>query len=261
MAYPFVQARNYTKASRKSIDLLVIHTMEAPEKPDTAENVARWFAGPTAPQASAHYCIDADSIVQCVRDQDVAWHAPGANRNGLGFEHAGTARQTTADWSDDYSRRMLARSASLVAQKCRDYAIPAARLGAADLKAGKRGITGHVDCTQAFGGSHVDPGPNFPWQRFLDLVHAELGAAALGAARPTADPPPLLRPGLQGWEVRRLQKLLARAGFAPGPIDGAFGAGTERALKAFQQAHALGVDGLAGPATWAALEQTSPRPH
>ena len=80
------------------IDLLVIHTMEAPEKPDTAENVAKWFAGSTAPQASAHYCIDADSIVQCVQDRDVAWHAPGANHNGLGFEHAGTAgRKTVMD--------------------------------------------------------------------------------------------------------------------------------------------------------------------
>ena len=102
MAYPFIQARNSTPANRTTIDLLVIHTMEAPEKPDTAENVARWFAGSTAPQASAHYCIDDDSIVQCVHDKDVAWHAPGANHNGLGFEHAGFAAQAPKDWQDAY---------------------------------------------------------------------------------------------------------------------------------------------------------------
>ena len=89
----FVQARNYTRGRSNAIDVLVIHTMESPEKPDTAESVANWFGGATAPEASAHYCIDSDSIVQCVHDEDVAWHAPGANHNGLGFEHAGRAAQ------------------------------------------------------------------------------------------------------------------------------------------------------------------------
>src|SRR3982750_3889302 len=91
---PFVQARNFTRGRSNHIDVLVIHTMESPEKPDTAESVANWFAGSTAPQASAHYCIDANSVVQCVQDGDVAWHAPGANHNGIGFEHAGRAAQT-----------------------------------------------------------------------------------------------------------------------------------------------------------------------
>ena len=49
---PFVQARNYTRGRSNAIDLLVIHTMEAPEKPTTAENVANWFAGSSAPQAT-----------------------------------------------------------------------------------------------------------------------------------------------------------------------------------------------------------------
>src|SRR4051812_19382269 len=114
MAHRFVQARNYTRAGRNAIDLIVVHTMEAPEKPGTAENVADWFAGATAPQASAHYCIDADSIVQTVRDEDIARHAPGANHNGIGLEHAGFARFTVGDWGNDYNRRMLDRSSTLV---------------------------------------------------------------------------------------------------------------------------------------------------
>src|SRR5580765_5605799 len=121
----FIQARNYTKGRTHNIDLLVIHTMESPEKPDTAEAVANWFAGATAPQASAHYCIDNNSIVQCDKDTDVAWHAPGANHNGLGFEHAGRAAQSAADWSDDYSDTMLRLSAELIARKCTEYGIPA----------------------------------------------------------------------------------------------------------------------------------------
>jgi N-acetyl-anhydromuramyl-L-alanine amidase AmpD len=75
VAYPFVESPNVTKTAGRKIDLIVIHTMEMDEKGETAEQCARWFANPAA-QASAHYCVDADSIVQCVRDQDVAWHAP-----------------------------------------------------------------------------------------------------------------------------------------------------------------------------------------
>src|SRR3954470_19096914 len=118
---PFVQARNFTKGRSNGIEVTAIPTMESPEKPDTAESVANWFAGSTAPQASAHYCIDNNSVVQCVHDQDVAWHAPGANHNGLGFEHAGFAAQAPKDWQDQYSQAMLDRSAQLVAKKAEEF--------------------------------------------------------------------------------------------------------------------------------------------
>jgi N-acetyl-anhydromuramyl-L-alanine amidase AmpD len=168
----FIQARNYGPrlASRK-IDIIVIHTMENDEKPDGAENVARWFAGTTAPRASAHYCIDNNSIVQCVRDQDVAWHAPGANHNGLGFEHAGRASQADSLWNDAYSKAELGLSATLAARKCKQYNIPAVWLDIADVKAGKRGITSHNNVSKAFGlSSHWDPGPNFPAGRYVARV-------------------------------------------------------------------------------------------
>src|SRR6476469_11249703 len=106
LTIPFAQARNYPHHRSNPIDVIVIQTMESPEKPDTAESVAAWFAGSSAPQASAHYCIDANSVVECVRDTDVAWHAPGANHNGIGLEHAGRAAQSAADWNDEYSTKL-----------------------------------------------------------------------------------------------------------------------------------------------------------
>lgn len=167
----FVQARYYTKTSGRQIDLIVIHDMETDERFDTAENVARWFAGPTSAEASAHYNIDADSIVQSVRDRDVAWHAPGANHNGIGLEHAGRARQTRAEWLDPYGRKMLRRSAKLTARLCKKYDIPIKHLNVTALRAGARGIVGHWDVSRAFGrSSHYDPGPNFPWDVYLRLV-------------------------------------------------------------------------------------------
>ncbi len=62
-----------------------------------------------------------------------------------------------------------------------------------------------------------------------------------------------LRTGSSGAEVKALQQTLARAGFDPGPLDGAFGAKTERAVKAFQRANGLEADGVVGKLTRAAL--------
>jgi lysozyme len=63
---------------------------------------------------------------------------------------------------------------------------------------------------------------------------------------------PVLKKGADGAAVRRLQKALADAGHACG-VDGNFGPGTERAVKAFQAARGLTADGVVGAATWAAL--------
>lgn len=168
----FLPARSFRAAGRTAVDLVVIHTMEASKTLRTAENVAAWFAGPSAPEASAHYCVDADSIVQCVRERDVAHHAPGANRTGIGVELAGYARQTPADWGDPYNREMLSRAAGLVAGICARWSIPVAHLAPTELAAGGRGIVGHADCTAAFKtpGGHLDPGASFPWAAFVEAV-------------------------------------------------------------------------------------------
>jgi membrane-bound lytic murein transglycosylase B len=42
-----------------------------------------------------------------------------------------------------------------------------------------------------------------------------------------------------------LQQALKDNGFDPGPIDGVIGAGTKKALKAWQKSNGLPVDGYA----------------
>jgi len=171
---PFVQARHCGPIrSTDLVRLIVIHTMEAPEKPTTARAVANWFAGPTAPQASAHYCVDATDTIQCVADDVVAWGAPGANRVGIHIEHAGYASQGAAGWADEYSQQMLIRSALLVADLSIRYGIPLERRTVAELADPMaKGLCGHVDITNARNGGkgHTDPGPDFPWDEFLRMV-------------------------------------------------------------------------------------------
>jgi len=67
------------------------------------------------------------------------------------------------------------------------------------------------------------------------------------------DTRPVLRLRSRGEQVKRLQAALAGKGFGPGPVDGEFGPRTERAVREFQRAEGLEVDGIVGPQTWAAL--------
>ncbi|MBM3271488.1 MAG: D-alanyl-D-alanine carboxypeptidase family protein, partial [Candidatus Sericytochromatia bacterium] len=64
---------------------------------------------------------------------------------------------------------------------------------------------------------------------------------------------PLLRRGTRGEAVTALQRRLADLGFDPGPIDGIFGPRTEAAVKAFQTARRIEIDGIVGPQTWGEL--------
>jgi peptidoglycan hydrolase-like protein with peptidoglycan-binding domain len=63
-----------------------------------------------------------------------------------------------------------------------------------------------------------------------------------------------LHRGHFGWDVSVLQFLLARRGELV-PVDGYFDARTERALRRFQRARRLAVDGIAGTRTLAAFRQ------
>ena len=78
-----------------------------------------------------------------------------------------------------------------------------------------------------------------------------------GSLAPAADapayvaPPPTLRKGMKGEDVKKLQAELHVA------VDGDFGKQTEDALKQFQKANHLVPDGIAGPMTFAALKSAA----
>jgi peptidoglycan hydrolase-like protein with peptidoglycan-binding domain len=57
----------------------------------------------------------------------------------------------------------------------------------------------------------------------------------------------ILKRGLKGAPVKRLQEKLGIG------ADGDFGPGTEKAVREFQEANNLAVDGIAGPDTFSAM--------
>jgi hypothetical protein len=153
--------------------------MEAPEAGQTAENVAAYFK---RVDASSHWCVDNNSRVRVVRDEDTAWTMPPTNDWSLNIEMAGYAGQSNIQWHDGYSLAVLDIAAVCAAEWCKKYTIPVRRLTSAQLQAKQKGFAGHVDVNRAFRASdHSDPGPNFPWRDFFNLVNKHLGHAPASA--------------------------------------------------------------------------------
>lgn len=171
---PFVQARYYARGRTGPLKWIVMHTMEAHELSTTAESTARYFANPgDGRTVSAHLCVDNDSVVQCVLEKDTAYTAGGnpGNPQGFNVEQAGFARQTRAEWLDDYSMSMFGMEAPILNEVALRNGIPFRYVNWQGLRAGQSGFTTHNDCRLAWGGTtHTDPGTAFPWDIFLPIV-------------------------------------------------------------------------------------------
>ena len=170
---------------------IVLHTMETAEGNSIAESIGgNWFTNPAA-QASAHYCVDNNSIVQGVNEGDYAWTSgPTGNYLGIQIEMAGRASQSRAEWLDDYSRAMLERVAALTADICTRQGIPVRVLTDEQVAAGEPGITTHAALARVFRETnHTDPGPNFPWDYFMGRVQAHVNGG--GSVEVPAGPTPL----------------------------------------------------------------------
>ena len=119
-----------------------------------------WFQNPSA-QVSAHYLIRSSdgAVTQMVRDKDIAWHAGNwtYNTQSIGIEHEGFVND--ASW---YTDAMYRSSAALTKYMCDKYGIPKDRSH----------IIGHNEVP---GATHTDPGPNWNWSYYMQLVTGSSG--------------------------------------------------------------------------------------
>jgi hypothetical protein len=152
----------------------VVHTTESPEGVSGAEANARYLQS-RPDLVSFHSVVNADSVVRCVRDDDTAYCARNpANLRGLHQELVGRAGQTRAQWADDTSRKTLANATRDMAWWCRKHSIPPVWLSDQALRDRSKGLTTHAQLSQVFGGTHWDPGPNFPSDDYLTAVKQNL---------------------------------------------------------------------------------------
>jgi len=66
---------------------------------------------------------------------------------------------------------------------------------------------------------------------------------------------PVLKKASTDPAVKDLQGALKILGFDPGPVDGVFGQQTENAVRQFQQAREIPVDGVVGRVTWINIDE------
>lgn len=165
------QAYKATKSSGlRPLGEIWLHVIHCTQSNGRALGVARYFSGNVA-QGSTQYVNDDNECYRCLRDEQIPWGAPGANYHGLHYEQVGFVSWSKFLWSRKH-RRTVCRTAWKVARDCKRYGNPPRWLKESALRAGKHGITDHATCTRAFGGSHTDPGPNYPRALFMSLVRA-----------------------------------------------------------------------------------------
>lgn len=160
---------NYS-ASRSRNQLVVVHTSEGAT---TESSLANFLANP-AKEVSYHVIYDnygdPNIVTECVHRNNKSWSAVNANDWGV-HGCCCTPEGASANWSRQQWESqiiMLSKCAAWISEECQFYGIPLTKVNASDIQAGKKGVCGHKDCTEAgAGGSHFDPGNNFPWDIVL----------------------------------------------------------------------------------------------
>ncbi|WP_416902768.1 N-acetylmuramoyl-L-alanine amidase [Micromonospora echinospora] len=141
----------------------------------TAEQEAS-YATRRTDGVSAHFYVDADSVIQSIDTKYRTGHAGSneGNDNAVSVEITGTNGKSRQWWLDNVAWDRLAAVLAIV---CKTYDIEPRRASVAEMKRNPkvRAFYGHNDMRLAWGGTtHTDPGTNFPWDHLLAKVQRAL---------------------------------------------------------------------------------------
>ena len=238
---------NCTKPRNKKIDAIVIHHMAGNASVEACGAV---FA-PASRQASSNYGVGTDGRVACyVEEENRSWATSnaGIDNRAITIEVANCGGDP--DWK--VSDQALEATIALCYDVCRRYGFKLNYTG------DKKGNL-HMHKWYASTGC---PGPylasKFPY--IAEEVNRRLGGEPPAEKVEVVEKPkdlnlPMLQKGSKGDSVKALQILLIGYGFSCGSYgaDGDFGSATDAAVRKYQKAKGLSVDGIVGPATWAKL--------
>lgn len=165
--------RNFSSRLGHPIQAIAVHSTESTDVDkswDDLHGVRNWFNNPAA-QASSHLGIDGDGHVEkWVKDGNKAWTILELNSATLNIEFVGRAAQPRDEWERD----QIHAGAMWAAWWGIKHDIPARRGRLERINnfpvVVRKGIIKHKDLTDIGFGSHTDPGPKFPMDRFIELT-------------------------------------------------------------------------------------------
>ena len=248
----------YNNSSRNGngIRYIVIHYTG--NKTDTAKANANYFATGNR-NASAHYFVDSTSIYQSVEDNRAAWHVGVnygsknlfgicTNRNSIGIEMCSNGGKI--------SDATFNKTVELTKYLMKKYDIPGNK------------VVRHYDvCSKSCPGwKGWIPSDESIWKKFKKAVANSTTTTFsdtitstkeyYGGLYPVLPAKGYLGRGDSGLQVTRMQSFFRWYGSYKDSVDGSFGKNTELAVKAFQKAKGLEVDGFCGPLTLAEMKIT-----
>lgn len=176
-AFPFGGWRD-----TKKLVGVCVHTTEGsdPARPPSAVALTNYQS--TSRTGSYHVVVDTAGVrVRQNTDDWVTWSTGNkGNYILLHLSFCAFSAWSRKKWLSE--GKMLRAGAKTIAHWLKHYGWPAKKVPAALLP----GALGHAD-TRVWGGTdHTDPGPNFPWPEFIDMVKDEMGVAAV---RPVVEVP------------------------------------------------------------------------
>lgn len=168
--YPFTapHPKNFAKGRQGYRPVwFVIHCTDTSYADNYPANLGNYWKN-NAVQVSVHFAVSDTQTYQFVDMGDTAYQARNpANLRGVGVEIVGKAAWSRNEWLAH--KLMLRRAAKLCAEVTLEcgFKTDPVLLTAGALKARNSGLTCHRDLTNAFQGTHTDPGDHFPWDFFL----------------------------------------------------------------------------------------------
>jgi N-acetyl-anhydromuramyl-L-alanine amidase AmpD len=233
---------NYSKGVIINPRYIVVHDTDNRKRRANAKANRDYFANHPDAQASAHYTVDQDNIIQVLEDIWRGWHCGDVynpkinNSNSIGIE-------LCVNEDNDFAKTLL-NGIELTKYLMNKYNIPV------------ENVIRHHDVTGKICPKYMIQDHPELWGQFKEAV----GGKTIGnivVTTPVQDDPISKGKKFIGYKCKELQEKLIALGYDLGTYgaDGDFGKVTYNALLKFQKDNGLVVDGLAGTNTFNKLDE------
>lgn len=173
---PYVQGKNdYTDFDGRKYGIAIHNTSN-----DASDEGEAAYAKRRTDGVSSHFYVDDDSITQSIDTDDRVGHAGSktGNDNAIAVEITGGNGKSRDWWLANVAWDKLGWTLAYIIKHDPDFqGFQVRRATVAEMKANPKvkAFYGHNDMRLAWGGTdHSDPGPNFPWDRLIQVVNKHL---------------------------------------------------------------------------------------